>query len=391
MNQAGALQLDFVLERDPDKSLKNWISPAVPAPEFIILKNARGGAADDHVGILAGKPIGGGTFGKIYNCTVSSARDGRVLNGVVKIPTNASPRPPRDFKNELLTHWALSTLPHCSDRVVCLLAAFKTTLRIPDPENEDQQLAFYPTNYYHCLILEKMDGDLWALTQKMASLDDDDVKKRYIIFFAREMAEAVGLMHANGFFHNDIKPANFLYKWDGNKYVVKVGDLGIACRRENSKKTVEKIIERLSGSFGKSTVLHRQIMDLVSEQGVLSCILAGTPGYMSQEKKAEQIFAKGGAQSSVSEGSGYDQMFMENDICGVRMSVFYMARNMGLNLGKHPEIKKLALSVGKEHLTMALLNADIPDAMIGDIYSREFVPPAPAAVTESERSTTVAD
>jgi serine/threonine protein kinase len=266
-----------------------------------------------------------------------------------------------------------------------MFAAFKTTLRIPDPENDgEQMLAFYPSNYYHCLILEKMDGDLWTLSQRMASLDEDS-KKRYLLFFAREMMEAVRVVHDAGFFHNDVKPANFLYRWNGSEYVVKIGDLGIACRRENVRQTMGRIAERLDISFGKRTVLHSRVRDLMSEEGVLSCVLAGTPGYMSLEKKAAQFYTAGGARAVVLDN--YDQMFLENDICGVRMSVFYMAKNMGLSLDKHPEIKKIAMSIDKQSLTMARLEADIPNAMIGDIASREIVARSASmaeSVTEGE-------
>lgn len=102
----------------------------------------------------------------------------------------------RSFDSETRAFRALSASPYCHDTLVCMYESFY-----------DFQHAY--------IVSELMDGDL-----QQYQLSDEE-----FLPAVRSLLEGLAFIHANNLAHQDIKPANFLYKGS----IVKIGDFGILC------------------------------------------------------------------------------------------------------------------------------------------------------------------
>jgi serine/threonine protein kinase len=379
---SGALLIDFRLER-PKGATQRWYPfDRAPSGELVLFKGVRNPKDNSNVTILRpNEMIGQGSFGVIYEGSVMSELQGISKPAVVKVTKFPTLNPPSSFKNEMIAHWILSTYPKCSDYITCMLCAFKTTMQLHGVYDATGSI---PQKFFHCIVLEKMDGDaarFCGLVKK--NVEDPEVRKKYLLFAAKQMADAVLKIHEEGFFHNDVKPSNFLYKWTGARYVVKIGDLGLACTMDKEH-AITRIKERLDGQYGGRTMLHVVVEDMIREGAALQCTLAGTLKYMSREKQMAQSMM--GIDKAITD---MKSLFSENDVYGLRMSVNRMAVLMDLNPSEPGLMHEVTDCDSEFRLTDSSLRKDIArlEDFYGGIDKRElFIPPPPQPPSPPSRT-----
>ena len=113
--------------------------------------------------------------------------------------------------------------------------------------------------------IELMDGSIEYFLRGMVSgsIDSELLTEETLRTITRQMVDGLYYMHSHGYAHNDIKPANILYKiLPNNKLLIKLGDFGI------SEYLGIPLPERAMGSGGTPIFkAPNSIDDLVYEDG----------------------------------------------------------------------------------------------------------------------------
>lgn len=259
--------------------------------------------------------IGYGGYGTVYRGYVIE-RDGKRTPVVIKIasrPVHTGSPNSEEFLKELAIFEDQSANPTCSNSVTCIYGAFTCNMG-------------FTRYYYECMILERMEGDLRSLGQaiRYAPVIRQDIKLHLLLYIGLHMAFDISKLHNAGFFHNDIKPDNFLFKWDppANRYRIKISDFGLACSMDFNQHLKDRL--RRAGK--------PEIADVIPDS--LKCYALSTEGYMTTAFK--ELFNRKmiyGTSQPIrpDEGTDYKRIFRENDISAISITVNEIAGLMGLS------------------------------------------------------------
>jgi len=251
-------QWDQATNSGPDRDMRLYAEGGNPGGDIIILRNGR---------------IGAGSYGNVYKA-VAVQKDGTQIPVVVKLGKKLYGGMTKSFRNELVVFWEQSSDPTCSQHLICMYGAFTTNLNMTSISGQR----------YEALVLEKMDGDLERLARLVKSSGVSVDSMLYmLVYIGLHMTYDIYMLHGAGYYHNDVKPANFLYRWDpvSRKYRIKIADLGLVCNKEPSMS--QRFAERaaMPNVFDISEILAK-----MPER--MSCYALGTPNYMSPEMKELQ-------------------------------------------------------------------------------------------------------
>ena len=168
------------------------------------------------------KRLGEGGYGTVYSATLTQNRHSKT-KAAIKFMQEQN-----DARREVFIHLAVAANPEC-DNAICQMYGYFTARvnnkRIP------------------CLALELMSGDL--IDFMLRTTYSTNVTKLqillHIMYVAMHMIRNIRKLSNQGFYHQDIKPLNFLYKWEetSGRYRVKASDMGLACVRDT------KMIKRI--------------------------------------------------------------------------------------------------------------------------------------------------
>ena len=194
------------------------------------------------------KFLGEGGYGRVYkglarakNTDLDSAE---WINVAVKLSREIQELESAELAETMAHQW-LSGNDQCSPAMLCLYAVFVTKV------DKAQK------GWNYGLILPLMDGDLFGLAERYEQTVMTP-EKRYIklMYVTLAMVYDLVYMHSNGWAHNDVKPENYLYKWDNDTKmpVIKISDFGLACTKfwEGPSENRAKINEFLA-NFKKMT------------------------------------------------------------------------------------------------------------------------------------------
>ncbi len=129
---------------------------------------------------------------------------------------------------------ALKVLPTELARQASVLERFHREARHAARLNHPNIVALYESCHdevrdLHYLVLEYIDGvDLKKYMEKRGRLHAEETRLILI-----QAATALAHAHEQGVVHRDIKPANFLLAKAGSKVIIKLTDMGLACREED--------------------------------------------------------------------------------------------------------------------------------------------------------------
>ena len=305
----GAKIMVSYVEMSPSEHARKWDPRGATGPEFMVTLHLSGGGGNPE-GDLSFIPhgrIGGGTYGNVYKA-VAIDKNKSVVPVVVKLTKSPKTEPPHEFISEVVTMWDNSSDPNCEIYATCLYGVFKSNFGVA-----------LPGHYFYGIVMENMDGDLHSLALSMGKnpKNTPESKFYFLIYCGLHMLYDVWRLHANGYFHNDVKPSNFLYKRmdGGNKYRIKLADFGLSCCKID-----HNIGERLSTTQKGKPVITP---DLYLSH--LPCRAIGTAAYMSDEMKKCQFDY--GKRVEICD---YD-IFRRNDIYAIMVSMKYLASWLGLS------------------------------------------------------------
>lgn len=229
--------------------------------------------------------LGGGTFGSVFKARLTGE------DVVVKLTKEPSPTPSFAFLTEIKAHQALSAEPTCSPMICCLKESFSTNLG----HRSD-------TFKHYGIVLERMDGDLllWA---KSISTADNETKLTMAFYVLTSMLYTLSKMHEVGFYHNDVKTANCLFKQlENGMSRVKISDLGLSCSVDKAQQLLckvqgtrwyasKKFWSRSAGEPTKDVMAHNDrygaamtFMELL----VLLGIINGQPGANAHSEASKE-------------------------------------------------------------------------------------------------------
>ena len=225
---------------------------------------------DGNIVILKSGLMGRGGFGNVYRAEINQ-EDGSKLPVAVKIVKGKSKldRPDVGFLRELLTFWDQSSNPNCSEHMVCIYGAFFVSLG-----------DCLPDEFHECIVMERMDGDITSLLErqalKKATLDE---KMHFFVYLSLHMMYDLVLLHEDGYMHVDIKPENYLYRYDPEKqiYRIKIADVGLACSFDPEK------YEKLKAKAESTKDTAMDVTPVFQYLFTMGCFVGGTRVFMSAE------------------------------------------------------------------------------------------------------------
>lgn len=188
--------------------------------------------------LALGALLGGGSFGNVYKAkTMHDNEDVAVkMGGYDTELTTVN-------MHETMAFRALSMKPTCPPVVVCAEAIL---VERDMPIYVKQREGDAHPRWRYGIVMELMDGDL----NKLASVIKDGVadpeqKYYWLMYITLGMAYALNYIHASGWAHNDVKPANFLYSWPAGAIQprIKIGDLGLACTANVQQNSVTWLVD----------------------------------------------------------------------------------------------------------------------------------------------------
>lgn len=285
---------------------RRWDPALTPNPSFMVMLYSDGGNVEGDLAIIPNGRIGGGTYGSVYKAVVLD-RNKQTIKVIVKLTNKPFSSPPKDYINEVLTMWDNSSDPRCEIYATCLYGVFKSRFGSADPRN-----------FYYGIVMEEMDGNLMHLCRSIGAnpQNTDESKLYFLIYCGLHMIYDVWRLHERGYFHNDIKPTNFLYKrMDNGQYRIKLADFGLSC----SVKTNQ--LEQRLVNYKES---HKVNVTPELYASYLPCHVIGTPEYMSETMKMYQKYH--GMREEITKPS----LYIENDIHGIVVSLKQIA--LWLNL-----------------------------------------------------------
>ncbi len=206
--------------------------------------------------------LGKGGFGLTYRARHTT------LGLVVVIKTlqerlQRSPHHER-FRSQLLVEaQTLATFQHPS------------IVRVIDWFEEDQ---------YPCMVMEYIPG----VTLTSLSRPDRPLEESYAVYYVRQIATALSMIHAKGFLHRDVKPGNILRR-DGNHRAILI-DFGIA----QTPNPGQRQSRALSANYAppeqyKSASPLTPAADVYSLAATLYYLLSGTPPISARERGRKRI------------------------------------------------------------------------------------------------------
>ena len=310
--------------------------------------------------------LGSGGYGNVYRAAINQA-DGTVIPVALKIAKRKVKldRPSASFIHELLVYWDNSSNPECSPHMLCVLGAFFVQLTDCDPDE-----------YYECIVFERMDGDLDDLADAAASLNlSVDSKMHLLAYMMLHMTYDVYTMHVYGYIHIDIKPTNFLYKYDADKgvYRIKISDMGMACTFDQTKlDRIRQKAEATKNTLMDITPLFRYTIDL-------GCNPGGTLWYMSPDMK--DLYLKDTSNKALDDT--YKQLALDNDIYALAMSCDSLQRNLQIS---STDLLKYANTA-----VLNMRNGDFMSAIAAENYFVRNKIPLPVVTTPAPEDRKIKD
>lgn len=217
------------------------------------------------VELVIGAYLGGGTYGAVYRGTltlnpVDRTQPARAFDVAVKFYQAVN-----EFVDEAVKLITVSATPYCATYVTCTYGVFRIRLC-------NRSTLFG-------VILETMDGDLDSFARRsVGSAQLADWEKLHSIAYASTVvAVGTSTLINYRFYSMDIKPTNYLYKWDASKnvYWIKISDLGLGCISGLSQAALSTMVNRSMESWG-TTVTDADIRNL------FSCVSNGTPAFTAR-------------------------------------------------------------------------------------------------------------
>jgi len=299
--------LDSYTELKLAPNARRWDPITSPDPTSMVMLHMDGGNPEGDLVIVSRGRIGGGTYGSIYNAVVLD-KDRGTIPVVVKLTNRAEVVPPRSFVNEVLVMWDNSSDPACEIYATCLYGVFKSRFGSADPDK-----------YFYGIVMERMDGDLVGLCKSVGDNPHNTAESKlyFLIYCGLHMIYDVWRLHDRGYFHNDIKPGNFLYyRMDNGMYRIKLADFGLSCSKKNTHLEQKLQKYRDSGKINVTPQLYASY---------IPCRAIGTLAFMSETMKIYQ------GTHGRSEEIVNPMLFVENDIHAITVSLKQMASLLNLS------------------------------------------------------------
>lgn len=236
------------------------------------------------------KALGGGTYGSVCEGVITRPDKQPGIKIVVKIPMAPSSRISDDFATEIYISSLMSVEGFCLQNGVCMHSVIKTRLPAIKPkplEASDVKKITRSAGEYYLMIYERLDGDLEALYKNY--LPKFNIQSIYgherirciqiALYIGIYMLYDISLMHDKRIYNRDLKPANFLYKFDDQQRLrIKISDYGLACGDTTSTKFTTLLDDKWKKKY-----------NIKPESGIFGCYITGTALYLPYESRVRTL------------------------------------------------------------------------------------------------------